>query len=58
MKRGNFSRQGKRPRHFEVVMDIFSFCAGAVVTLVLLAVLVGYSALVVAGKADESAGDK
>ena len=34
------------------------FCAGAVVTLAMLAVLVGYSALVVAGKADESAGDK
>ena len=34
------------------------FCTGAVVTLALLAVLVGYSTLVVAGKADESAGDK
>ena len=34
------------------------FCAGAVVTLALLALLVGYSALVVAGKADERAGDK
>ena len=38
--------------------NIAYFCAGAVVTLALLAVLVGYSALVVAGKADESAGDK
>ena len=33
------------------------FCAGAVVTLALLAVLVGYSALVVAGKADEASGE-
>ena len=58
MKRGNFSRQGKRPRRFEVVMDMLSFCTGAIVTLALLALLVGYSALVVAGKADERAGDK
>ena len=39
-------------------MDIFSFCAGSIVTLALLALLVGYSALVVAGKVDERAGDK
>ncbi len=40
------------------MMDIFSFCVGSIVTLALLALLVGYSALVVAGKADERAGDK
>ena len=38
--------------------NIAYFCAGSIVTMALLAVLVGYSALVVAGKADESAGDK
>ncbi len=38
--------------------NIAYFCSGAVVTLALLAVLVGYSALVVAGKADERAGGK
>ena len=42
----------------EQMTNLAYFCAGAVVTLALLAVLVGYSALVVAGKADERAGDK
>ncbi len=38
--------------------NIAYFCSGVVVTLALLALLVGYSVLVVAGKADERAGDK